>query len=312
MARPEASIDHTVPELGRLASHLRSMRHAAGLRYADLADRSGYSAAALKRAASGKSLPIIGVAFSYAVACVAVTMDAEAGRLVPQLHEEAKNAVTQAKLDARKSTVVPKPQYARDLADLSGAMRDAWRRMGEPSSRGMERAGGGHLPRTTANVITHGRTVPRDFRQYVAFLMACGVAEDDPADWLPWMRAWFKIRGRPAWREVRSVSVTLPGTAQLAYWHLLVQESDDPEAAWSEVSDISQSIDGAPHRAGTGTGTGGGTTEWDAGPPPLVWESQTRRHRLIGQTARDRTAVREGRPQATKTRNRISAPHTVA
>ncbi|MGW4985287.1 hypothetical protein [Streptomyces mirabilis] len=201
MARPEAPIDYTVPELGRLAEHLRAMRYRARLSYADMTLCTAYSAAHLKRAASGKFLPAAAVATQYALACLVNSKDKEdkedydAARRVRLLREEAAVAVEQAKRRARGSTVLPKPQYARDLADLSGAMRDAWCRAGKPPARAMEKAVGGHLlPRTTANVISNGRTVPRDLRQYVAFLGACDICGSDLA---PWFRAWSKIRGRP-------------------------------------------------------------------------------------------------------------------
>jgi transcriptional regulator with XRE-family HTH domain len=277
MARPEAPIDYTVPELGRLAEHLRAMRSAARLTYADLASSTGYSAATLKRAASGKSLPALAVTATYGIACVSVTADADAdadaARRVIPLREEAAAAVGRARRRAHQSTVLPKPQYARDLADLSGALRDAWRRAGRPPSRAMEKAADSHLlPRTTANSIANGHTVPRDFRQFAAFLAVCEVANDDPADWLPWFRAWFKICGRPTWQEVRSVSARLPSrAAQRAYWYLLLSEADDVDAAWSEVSDIIAQVTGTAPQGIPLISVDRSYTEMGEIPPVPLW-----------------------------------------
>ncbi|MFE2470705.1 hypothetical protein [Streptomyces mirabilis] len=246
MARPEAPIDYTVPELGRLAEHLRAMRHKARLTYADMALYTNYSAASLKRAASGESLPAAAVASQYALACLVNSKDRDSfsARRVKLLHEQAAEAVEQATRRARGSTVLPKPQYARDPGDLSGAMRDAWSRAGKPSARAMEKAVGGHLlPRTTANVIANGHSVPRDFRQYVAFLGACDISGSDLA---PWFRAWFKIRRRPTWEEAYTASTWLDGTARMAYWDLLVKEADDSEAALAEVCAIIERVTGKP------------------------------------------------------------------
>ncbi|MEU2625274.1 helix-turn-helix transcriptional regulator [Streptomyces sp. NPDC007157] len=58
-----------MPELGALAEHLRGLRRAAGVTYTELALRTPYSAAHLKRAASGKSLPSLNLVTAYATAC---------------------------------------------------------------------------------------------------------------------------------------------------------------------------------------------------------------------------------------------------
>lgn len=65
MARPESQVDHTVPALGMLAEYLRRLRRTAGLSYGDLAARSDCSAAHLKRAASGWTLPARPVMLAY-------------------------------------------------------------------------------------------------------------------------------------------------------------------------------------------------------------------------------------------------------
>ncbi|MEU2625275.1 hypothetical protein ABZ642_45540 [Streptomyces sp. NPDC007157] len=75
----------------------------------------------------------------------------------------------------------------------------------------MEKESGGQLPRSTANVIANGHTLPRDFRQYVAFLRVCGL---DGQALAPWFRAWFKIIGRPG---VPAVAVMLKSLGSCVY-----------------------------------------------------------------------------------------------
>ncbi|MFJ6558165.1 multiprotein-bridging factor 1 family protein [Streptomyces luteogriseus] len=196
MARPEAPVDFTVQELGELAEFLRSLRRTAGLTYAELAERSAYSAATLKRTASGKALPDMNVAFDYVIGCLPPGQAvSDTGRAFISRWKTAKSAVDKAKRTARRSTVLPKPQLARDQADLSGALRDAWARAGRPSMRLVERVSHGQVPRSTANVIATAHTFPRDIRQYIAFLRVC---EIEGRALVPWFQAWFKVVGVPS------------------------------------------------------------------------------------------------------------------
>jgi hypothetical protein len=110
------------------------------------------------------------------------------------VYRDIQYAVQKSKREARRSTVRPKPQYARDVGDLSGAMRDAWAYAGRTPARAMELVTEGQLPRSTANVITKGHAVPHDIRQYITFLQACEISGKALK---PWFRAWFKIKGRP-------------------------------------------------------------------------------------------------------------------
>ncbi|KOG64702.1 hypothetical protein ADK76_08535 [Streptomyces griseoflavus] len=189
MGRREAPVDYTVPELGELAARLRALRAAANLTYAKLADLTNYSAATLKRAAAGKTLPAYSTACAYAAAC-----DGPVEETVT-LYRLAEDAVAGRALDARRIQVLPKPQFARDRADLSGALRDAYRRAGQPSLRAMEgRAREGQLPRSSVHNIVTGRALPADIGQYVAFLQACEISGQALG---PWFGAWLKVCGRP-------------------------------------------------------------------------------------------------------------------
>ncbi|MEU6965017.1 helix-turn-helix domain-containing protein [Streptomyces chrestomyceticus] len=189
MGRPEAPVDYTVPELGALAAHLRVLRAAVGLTYAALAEITNYSAATLKRAAAGKTLPAYRTALAYAAACDGPVNE------TAELHLRAEWALAHRNWEARRSTVRPAPQFARDPADLSGALRDAYRQAGRPSLRAMEVRSQGVLPRSSAHAIVNGRALPMDVRQYLAFLEACGIFTEDAL--LPWCAAWLKVRDNP-------------------------------------------------------------------------------------------------------------------
>lgn len=219
MARPEAPVDHTVPELGKFAELLRSLRRQAGWTYAEMAAETAVSAATLKRAASGKHLPNLTVTIQYAASCITRLPDPDAlvGTSVIALWQKAATAVDEAKRAGHRSTVLPKPQYVRDEGDLSGALRDAWAWSGRPSTRCVEKASNGHVPRSTANVIASAHGVPRDFRQYIAYLRACRVTGKTLE---PWLRAWFKVRGVP--------SDPLPG-------FMALHEDSDAQAAYASV-----------------------------------------------------------------------------
>ncbi|MER5347840.1 helix-turn-helix transcriptional regulator [Streptomyces mirabilis] len=226
MARPEAPVDHTVPELGELAELLRSLRRRASLTYTELASRTAFSAATLKRAAGGRALPDVLVAFGYALACEIVpghlSNDEELKGVLLQW-QKARRAVSKAQQASRRASVVPKPQLVRDEADLSGALRDAWARAGRPSTRAMEKASNGQVPRSTASVISSAHSVPRDFRQYVAYLRACEIKGQALA---PWIRAWFKIREVPTELQYGLKALHDDGDAQAAYVDLYVQATD--------------------------------------------------------------------------------------
>ncbi|MFE4018535.1 helix-turn-helix domain-containing protein [Streptomyces sp. NPDC059101] len=197
MGRPEARIKRTNPGLGPVADLLRVMRDSAGVTYETLASHTNYSPAHLKRAARGEWTDTE-VVRAYAEACVAYGACPSTVRQVVRFHQAATESRAEAAREARRSKVVPKPQYARDEADLSGAMRDAWARAGRPSARKIESTSYWQVPRSTANAISNGHTVPKDVRQYVDYLKACEIADDALA---PWLHAWVKVRGRPTATE---------------------------------------------------------------------------------------------------------------
>ncbi|MEU7206092.1 helix-turn-helix transcriptional regulator [Streptomyces sp. NPDC045470] len=195
-----------MPELGDLAAYLRVLRAAVGLTYAALAEITNYSAATLKRAAAGKTLPAYHTALAYAVACEGPADE------TADLHHRAERVLAERFWEGRRTTVRPAPQFARDPADLSGALRDAYRQAGRPPLRMMEaRAREGLLPRSSAHAIVNGRALPTDIRQYLAFLGACGI--NDLA-FLPWFAAWLRVRDNPRFDRYRVLRSTHPTAAE--------------------------------------------------------------------------------------------------
>jgi transcriptional regulator with XRE-family HTH domain len=70
VARRERPLDAADSALGRFAAGLRELReHVGSPTYRELAERSGYSVAALSKAASGRKLPSLAVTLAYVRAC---------------------------------------------------------------------------------------------------------------------------------------------------------------------------------------------------------------------------------------------------
>ncbi|MFJ2008527.1 helix-turn-helix domain-containing protein [Streptomyces chartreusis] len=236
MARPEKEIDYTVREVGILARYLRALRTTAGLTYTELAQQAWFSQSSLKRAAAGGTRePRWDVVCAYASACGGLVGEARA------LYETAKAAADAAARDARRSTVAPKPQFVRDEADLSGAMRDAYRRAGRPPVRQMERqAGPGRLPSSTAHAIITARALPKDVRTYIAFLETCEITGHAL---IPWFAAWIRACGsRRRQRVFSTPSSLLPAEQLFIDWFNKRQE--EPPAHDGPA----QTVTTGPHR----------------------------------------------------------------
>ncbi|MFI9311143.1 helix-turn-helix domain-containing protein [Streptomyces triculaminicus] len=210
MPRPEKPVDYTVPEVGDLAAYLRARRAASGRTYAELAQGAVCSQATLKRAAAGGTRPPEwATVHQYLHLCGhPETREARA------LYKRAVDAAAAARRDARRTTVRPKPQYVRDLADLSGALRDAYRHAGRPPVRDMERrAGPGRLSRSTAHAMITARTIPKDIRTYLAFLETCEITGHALT---PWFTAWAKAFGPE--RIPPAIFPTTPGERLFNEW----------------------------------------------------------------------------------------------
>ncbi|MFD6470044.1 helix-turn-helix domain-containing protein [Streptomyces goshikiensis] len=196
MGRPEAPIDWTVPERGELALFLRTVRVQSGLdkppTYDALARGIAWSSAALKRAASGRTLPVWGLVEGFLDACQA---DSSIYLRALRLHKRAEQAVALHVREARATTVVPRPQFVSDEADLSRVLRDAYGYAGRPPVRTMAaRAGIWVLPHSSAHRIITARALPSGITQYIGFLEACVVP---PGELPAWFTAWHKVMGPP-------------------------------------------------------------------------------------------------------------------
>ncbi|MEU3353063.1 helix-turn-helix domain-containing protein [Streptomyces sp. NPDC037389] len=210
MPRPEKPVDYTVPEVGDLAAYLRARRAAAGRTYAELAQGAACSQATLKRAAAGGTRP---PDWATVLQYLHLCGHPETGE-ARALHQRAADAAAAARRDARRTTVRPKPQYVRDLADLSGALRDAYHRAGSPPVRDMEhRAGPGRLARSTAHAIITARTIPKDIRTYIAFLETCEITG-------PALTPWFTARAKAFGPEriPPAIRPTTPGERLFTEW----------------------------------------------------------------------------------------------
>ncbi|MCX4673541.1 helix-turn-helix transcriptional regulator [Streptomyces sp. NBC_01381] len=187
--RPEVPVVTTVPELAELATKLREIRlsEGKGITYVTLAERTPWSKSQLQRATSGKALPSPSLVRAFLSGCGASRGRA---RIVAGLYRAAAAGVAQQAKTAKASRRVPKPEYVRDRADLSGALRDAWAHAGRPPVRSMaQTAGPWILPHSSAHRILRGHGLPRDLTQYRAFLYACDIPDVDLG---PWFAAWNK------------------------------------------------------------------------------------------------------------------------
>ncbi|MGW4790660.1 helix-turn-helix domain-containing protein [Streptomyces sp. NPDC004230] len=183
----------SIPELGQLALALRSIRdvEGGGATYEELADQTMWSKSQLQRAMSGKTVPS-----THLVMTLLPALHVSKSRrvLIYALYNQADAAVATRDKKAKASKEAPKPQYVRDMADLSGALRDAWAHAGQPALRTMSKnVGPWLLPHSSAHRIVRGRALPRDLAQYVAFLRACGIPD---GNFGAWFAAWDKVMGR--------------------------------------------------------------------------------------------------------------------
>ncbi|MEV6332269.1 helix-turn-helix transcriptional regulator [Streptomyces sp. NPDC051909] len=182
MGRIENPVDYTVRHRGMLAGLLRAERASSGLTYAALEAATGISAATLKRAASGKSIPAQNTVEAFLKACgsdqrtVATAMGL---RLKARRDERGGHTRVLA-------TTISTPDQ---LADGLTAIHQNY---GAPSYREMQRrAGGKHMIATSSiSRILNRQMLPVDERQMAAFLQGCGMPVKLHKEWLnAWTRA---------------------------------------------------------------------------------------------------------------------------
>ncbi|MGW6413009.1 helix-turn-helix domain-containing protein [Streptomyces vinaceus] len=167
MGRPELPVDETVRERALLAKALRRIRRKARLSYDELAAKTGLSAATLKRAASGKTVPSEDTVKTIATAC---------GQDPEILHwywRDARIADRGRLAQLRKPAL---PQFINGRRELSAALEYFYEDAGAPPLRRLtELAGGAHLlPVSSAARIVSRQALPASRQQMIAFLTACG------------------------------------------------------------------------------------------------------------------------------------------
>jgi transcriptional regulator with XRE-family HTH domain len=185
VGRPEKELPPTRNRgLFELASWLRALRADAGLKYADLADKTEeagrrFTATTLQRAASGSRVPTLRVVEAYAQACGATAKEARKyWRAARAFHRPP-------------PSTFPKPRLINDSVELRAALYAVYVKAGALPLREMDRrAQHGRLPRNTlSRMLTGGTMLKRD--QLKAFLEVCEVPEREHPDWLEaWDRAW--------------------------------------------------------------------------------------------------------------------------
>ncbi|MFD6917755.1 helix-turn-helix domain-containing protein [Streptomyces virginiae] len=183
MGRRELPVDHSVPARGELAVVLRELRSAAGLTYDELAAATGVSAATLKRAASGRSVP----SWETVTAMVAVCGDADGA--VGHLWQRAR-IVERGRLKELRRPAAP--ELITTAGALSEALEYFYERAGAlPLRRLQALAGGAHLlPVSSAARIVGRQALPASRQQCEAFLAACGIVAKKGK---PWADAFDRI-----------------------------------------------------------------------------------------------------------------------
>jgi transcriptional regulator with XRE-family HTH domain len=189
VGRRESPIPADCPrKLAALAGWLRDRRAAAGLTYAGLAAKTGYSVDTLKRAASGSGLvPRKNVVEVFAAGCQAEVPEVE------RLWKQARYEQTRAE-DDRRNRFAMHIDVVSNFAELQAAMLDRYRKDGAQPYRDLEKqAGRGddgtrRLTHSTLARVLAGKTRPS--RAFVlAFAETCG-AKDPVA----WGEAWDRAQ----------------------------------------------------------------------------------------------------------------------
>jgi hypothetical protein len=199
MARPPKPVDRTVHARAELADFLRHRKEASGMTFDDMAkaareaqrkDGCMPSAATLKRAACGESVP----AWKTVEIFLHVTITKKERFVGGAVPEAALRRGRELWIRARRATrapyyvyKAPDPDLISSRADLSRALRDLHAWVGAPSPCEMAASAGryGELPQSTARRIINGQTLPVNGRQVAAFLKACYMTN------VLAMAAWF-------------------------------------------------------------------------------------------------------------------------
>ncbi|MFG2441154.1 helix-turn-helix domain-containing protein [Streptomyces sp. NPDC048508] len=204
MARPEAPLN-CPPNRQHLASVLREARARAGATYAEMATHAGdISPATLKRIASGDGhVPKWDNVDRYYRLCLALADNDTAAQLAVD-GAELRRCWVRARKEERGTLRLrgPRPEYVRDVADLSRALYVLYENAGAPPLRELQRKAGGpvHMPLTTAARIVTREALPSDTPQFKAFVEGCSVPEHRVQAWLDaWYRAMKRETAQKRW-----------------------------------------------------------------------------------------------------------------
>ncbi|MFC9330801.1 helix-turn-helix domain-containing protein [Kitasatospora sp. NPDC057015] len=189
---PKAAATGSGSQLQALAAYLRHLKDESGLRYSDLADRTGASgspgrrgATTLSQAASGTRMPLLVTveAFARAAAPPGSPGEPAAQRRAARARALWESARAER---ARRSPSGPgqRLQQVRTTAALGRALAYLRRRAGLSLAH-LDRAtaaGGHRVPRSSIHLILEGKALPtRD--QLAALLTALRVKGDDAGRW---------------------------------------------------------------------------------------------------------------------------------
>ncbi|MFD8953911.1 helix-turn-helix domain-containing protein [Streptomyces xanthophaeus] len=183
MGRPEKPVDRTLVACGLLADLLRAARRTAGVTHRTLALRTGVSAATLKRAASGLTVPSEATVRKFLTACGATPDELARGC-------ELRRAARAAQLGPAEGVAIPVALIST-RAELRTALVALHRQAGSPSYRHMQdRAGQVWLALSSLSRILNRKMLPTSRGQMSAFLRGCGAPEEQRGHWLT---AWERV-----------------------------------------------------------------------------------------------------------------------
>lgn len=205
MGRPENPVTWVTAELTQLAELLRNFRSRSGLTYDAMAQRTGLSAATLKRAAAGRKVPALATVKAFTVAC----MEAEHDKNAIPLHEQARALAVEAAWQHARAAErgrlrgmrpLVHPTLATRRGEISSACVYFYEEAGAPPLRKLQAAAGGAhlLPVSTAARIVRRETMPASRQQFEAFMVGCAVPGHRRRAWL---QAWDNVTDPDRVRE---------------------------------------------------------------------------------------------------------------
>ncbi|WP_393071575.1 multiprotein-bridging factor 1 family protein [Streptomyces sp. LN704] len=217
MGRPEKPMQgSSSPCLVDFARGLRAQRITAGLTYTEMAGSTSVSAATLKRAASGTSVPHIETVRQFYAACR------------PYLPREQQVPIWKTTLKSwqiarmeERGTLVARgvrPALIADTRDLSLALQTFWEKKGALPVRAIRKYSGDEilLPLTSLERILKREALPQTKAQLLAIVRGCFATAMEEKQW---DAAWQKVFGPrrpstgPDLGETRTVR---PGTPLFA------------------------------------------------------------------------------------------------